>query len=781
MGKRWPLYLLLIVVGVLGTRLAWRLSVLETGWTPHLEQWANVATSLVGIEHRKLGDRDPAEQAAFWLNEVERIGPANDDPEMAMGAAWMLDAPNLGFIWRHFRLREGMDFPGLSFSSRRELDHETIAAMAEEFELLCRNECLAKIERAVRLDDANVELRRAHALLLFQTKFLSFDSEPRQDDWLSVLDECAQVDPDNALYDYLAALHLWTSSADCGWEEDGYILNVEDKDQFEHANARLAAELGKAHLRFGTEGYPATLKFLEETSVSQSDYLNAAESRQIDNRATSLLFSIMRWESVQRDVEQRAGRFDAAVSAVRRVLAISEQMTEAGNHPNLLTTKLLLRRWSLANLEEIHEDHPNLLSADEAASVSKQLAEVQRELKILEEVHRRMAAQASTSASEVSLGTTASVQRNLLSVFLIVTAQMLVIVCVALALMSSLIAVLFGRNSDGDQVTFGWVRQIVAWLLAFGISFILLGMLPAEIVSASVQTWLVCGAIWIGFGSVFLGLLYLFQRRFQLPVGQVAVLLIVTSLPVIAVVNAWKIIDLAVAGTATPHPILSIALIFLLPVICWTLFRFLWKFVKNQNLTRRRKLLAVGVVLLISLFAVLAVPALWMVTHDIEAQAWISPTVGKEAQGMHFDAEELQSTMKLDDSSWAWAFIQWQVYHGPLVAPIIAVVFVMVWHLIRRAGRIEGGVRQILRSQKKIELRQSGKSVAGSCLVAALIFLVLYLGTTPPVADKMDTYHRVHYARMARPADAWKEIAELTVEIRANKETMARMQAEIDE
>ena len=435
----------------------------------------------------------------------------------------------------------------------------------------------------------------------------------------------------------------------------------------------------------------------------------------------------------------------------------------------------------MANLEEIHEDHPNLLSADEAATVSKQLAEVQREWTILKEVRRRMAAQASTSASEVSPGTTASVQRNLLSVFLIVTAQMLVIVCVALALLSSLIAVFFGRNSDGDQVTFGWVRQIVAWLLAFGISFILLGMLPAEIVSASVQTWLVCGAIWIGFGSVFLGLLYLFRRRFQLPVGQVAVLLIVASLPVIAVVNTWKIIDLAVAGTATLHPILSIALFFLLPVICWALFRFLWKFVKNQNLTRRRKLLAVGVVFLISLFAVLAVPALGMVTHDIEAQAWISPTVGKEAQGMLFDAEELQSTMKMDDSSWAWAFIQWQVYNGPLVAPIIAVVMVMVWHLIRRAGRIEGGVRQILRSQKRSELRQSGKSVAGSCLVAALIFLVLYLGTTPPVADKMDTYHRVHYARMARPADAWKEIAELTVEIRANKETMARMQAEIDE
>lgn len=780
-GKRWPLYLLLVVAGVLGTRLAWRLSVSEMGWSPHLDQWASVATSLVGVEHREIGDQDPADQAKFWLSEVERIGPANDDPEMAMGAAWMLDAPQFGFIRRHVRMKEGMDFPGMPASWRRELDDETIAAMTEEYERLCRQECLARIETAIRLDDANVQLRRARALLLFQTKFMSLDSEPRQDDWLSVLGECAEADPENALYDYLAALHLWTSSADYDWEEDGYVLSIEDKNRFEEGNARLAAGLGKSHLRFGTEGYAATFEFLEETSVSRFDYLNAAGSRQIDSRATNLLYRIMRWESVQSDVEKRAGRFDEAVGAVRRVLAISEQVTEAGNYPNLLTPKLILRQWSLANLEDIHEDHPYLLSADEAANMPKQLAEVQRELKILEEVGRRMAARAVTSVSEVSLGTSATVQRNLLSVFLMATTQMLVIVCVALALMSSLVPLLFGKNDDAAQMTFGWGRHIVAWLLAVGISSTLLGMFPAEIVSASAQTWLVCGAIWVGFGSVFLGLLYLFRRRFELPVGEVAVLAILTSLPILAVFHAGKMFDLAVAGTATLHPILSLIVILFLTLICWASFHCLRKFVKNQNVTRRHKLIAVGVIFLISLVAVPAGTALCMVTHDIETQAWISPTVWNEAQGLHFEADELQSAMKMDDSRWVWAFIQWQAYHGPLVAPVIAVAIVMAWHLLRRAGRVEGGLRQILRSQKKSELRQSAKSVAGSCLVATLLFLALSFGTTPPVADMMDTYYRVHYTWMVRPAQAWEEIAELTVEVRADKETMARLQAEIDE
>lgn len=780
-GKSWPLYLLLVVVGVLGARLAWRLSVSDTGWSPHLNQWANVATSLAGVEHREIGDQDPVAQAKFWLSEVEKIRPANDDPGIAMGAAWMLDSPQFGFIRRHVRMKEGMDFPGMPASQRRELDNETITSMTEEYESLCRQECLAQIEKAVRLDDADVELRRAHALLLFETRFMSLESEPRQDDWLSVLDECAQADPENALYDYLAALHLWASSADYDWEEDGYVLNVEDKDRFEEGNARLASGLGKPQLRFGTEGYAATFEFLEASSTARSDYLNAAGSRQIDSRATNVLYRIVRWESVQSDVEKRAGRFNEAIGAIQRVLAISRQLTEAGNYPDLLTSKLILRQWSLANLEVIHEDHPNLLSADEAANVSKQLAEVQHELKVLEEVGRRMAARTGTTVSEVLPSTTANVPQNLLSVFLMATAPVFVIACVVLALISQMVSVLIGKSDDIDQVMPGLGRHIVTWFLAVGISFVLLGMFPAEIVSAISQTWLVCGAIWIGFGSVLLGSLHLFQRRFHLPVSQVAVLAIVTTLPMIAIVYTGEIIDLAVAGTATLHPVVSIGLILLLALICCVSFHLLWKFAKNQNLTRRRKLLAVSVVFLTALVAVPASAALGTVSHDMESRAWISPTVSKEVINLHFETEELQSAIKVDDSRWTWAFIQWQAHYGPLVAPVIAAVIAMVWHLIRRARRVEGGLRQILRSQKRSEAFQSGKSVASSCLIAALFCLALYFGATPPIADIMDSYYRVRHARMVRPDRVWEEIAELTVEVNADKETMARLQAEIDE
>lgn len=43
----------------------------------------------------------------------------------------------------------------------------------------------------------------------------------------------------------------------------------------------------------------------------------------------------------------------------------------------------------------------------------------------------------------------------------------------------------------------------------------------------------------------------------------------------------------------------------------------------------------------------------------------------------------------------------------------------------------------------------------------------------------MDNNHRVHFARMTQPARAWEEIAERTVEVRADKETMSRLQSEV--
>ncbi len=652
-----------------------------------MDQWGQVASDLFGIGHPALSDQPPKQQAEFWLHEVETVEQADHDPLVAMGAAWMLDAPQYGFIRHHVRMKEDLNFPGIPASWRRELDQETISTLCEDFELLCREECLARIETAIRPDETNVELWRARALLLFQTEFMNIDLEPRRDDWLVVLDECLEHDPENALYDYLAALYLWTSSAEYDWGEDGYILSIEDNETFNRGNARFASGLAKPHLKSGTEGYAATLTFLAKTSVAKLDHLTAAGSRQNVGKVNNLLYRIMRWQNVQLDVEKREENFEAAIAALQNVRKISDQVTEAGNYPNLSLPKLVLRQWSLANLEDMYQDYPDLFNAEESAGIPSQLATVQLDLEVLEETGKRLADEAGTSVStEVSPGTVMTLSKRLLAVFLVAMAQMLVIVTVGMAVVSWLGARLCGASGDDEPVTMGWLRHTTAWLFALGLSFVLLGMFPTEVVPPSIQTWLVCGLIWIVFGLLMLGLLYLIRRRFPLPWSQLTVLLVTMALPLIIALHFSSIIDFVITCAAALNPLVTVFLLLLAALLVGAAVRLLIAFKRTDVLVRRRKYLAVGVIFLVALVAVPAGTALGILLADeLETRTWITPTAWEEARGLHIEADELQNAMSLGNSKGTWALIQWQAHHGAIVAPMLAVCVLLVWHTIRLA------------------------------------------------------------------------------------------------
>jgi hypothetical protein len=772
--SNWPLILLVLIAAVLAVRLAWMLTRSATGWRPQLDQWTNIAASMVRIERTTLSDKEPETQARFWLHEVENVEGVNNDPQVAMGAAWMMDAPQLGFIRRHVRMKEGLDVPGIPASWRRELDDETIGELIEEFESHCHHECLTETETAIRLDSDNVELWRARALLAFRPRLMSLDLKPRRDDWLSVLDECATHDPGNALYDYLAALHLWNSSADYDWEEDGYTLKMKDEETFMQGDARLSAGLIKPHLNFGTKGFAATLAFLEESSITRSDHVTAAESRQIEGRATTLMYGIVRWQSVRRDIEKRKEDFDAAIVAVRKVLRISEQVTESGNYPNLTTPKLILRQWSLANLKDMNKDHPKLLDAEEAEKVSVEFSQVQLDLKVLEEVEKRLKAEAGKdSGAEL-----------MLTIFIMVTAQMFTIATLGMALLSGLLALVFGKASN-ERVEMGWLRHSVAWLGGIGVSFAILGMCPAEIVSPGVQSWFLCTLIWIGFALITLRLLYLVQKRFQLPWAQFAVLAAIMTLPIVVVVliiHLSTTLDLGVSAIARLPPAVTIASFPLFAWLCWKSIRLIVAFAQTDVLTRRRKFLACGVLFLLALITIPAGTALSSIISDeVEVKAWISPTVWEEAEALQITPTELQSEMQIADAKWVWAFIQWQAHNGACAALLIVVGMLLIWHLIRGARRFEGGCRDILRCQKRSQIRQAGNVITRSCVVASLVFSLFYLGSTPIVANSVDLYYRIHHERLVNPSHIWDEIEVATAQIKSDESLMMNLKADIAE
>ena len=138
--------------------------------------------------------------------------------------------------------------------------------------------------------------------------------------------------------------------------------------------------------------------------------------------------------------------------------------------------------------------------------------------------------------------------------------------------------------------------------------------------------------------------------------------------------------------------------------------------------------------------------------------------------------------MKLEDSKWVWAYIQWQARHGTLAAPLIAIGLLLIWHLIRRTRCVEGGYREILQSQKRSQIRQPGSAIARSCVVVSLVFTLVYLGTAPSIADtSIETDHRVQYERLANPSQTWDEIEAARTQIKSDESLMAELRAEIAE
>lgn len=638
--SRWFLYLCCLVFGLLGTRLAWRLTTSESGWRPHLEQWVDTARQLVGSRHLALGDQDPDQQARFWLGEVSKVESVNHDPQLAMGAAWVLDAPQFGFIWRSSHRQDVRGIPDLPAGGQPKFDTQVIAARTEKFEALCRKACLARIESAVRLDQTNVELWRARALLQFEPGFASIALKPRQQDWLAVLEDCSRHDPDNAVYDYLAAVCLWASSADYDLTDSGYVLNVRNENQFRQGELRLAAGLAKPRLQFGTEGYAAVWAFLEKTSVPRSEQIAIADSRQIDNRAATLLANLTKWHSVRLDLESRKTDFAAAVVSVRNVLKIADQITTAGNSPGLLSAKLTLRRWGLSNLERLNEKHPKLLSPKEAAAISPELTAVRLEQAVLEEAQKRLkpGTDGTVRAGRVP-GDAGGIPIRSLAAVVAGLSRQLLLVTVGLLVISVFVTRLPGTVADYQPVTMGWGRHLIAWVAAIGLSFLMLGVLPA----------------------------------------------------------------------------------------------------------------------------------------------WVSPAIPQKAEPLPVTAGELQTALNLENSDWKWAVLQWQFHNGAFAIPFMALALLLLWFLIRQAGTVDGGLRQMLRSRKIQCLKLAAGIAAGSCFTAALVFLLFYLGATPPVADSMDNNRRVQYERLANPAQAWEEIGKASRQIRSDARLMTRLQAEVDE
>jgi hypothetical protein len=120
-----------IALALAAIRLAFVASTTEIGWGLIATQWQDAILNLTGKEYKSIGKREPVEQAEFWLNEVDRIlGEHPDSASLHLGAAWILDSPDIGFMQYHVRQNEiGRHFPQLAL----DLDQEVIDEAKKSF------------------------------------------------------------------------------------------------------------------------------------------------------------------------------------------------------------------------------------------------------------------------------------------------------------------------------------------------------------------------------------------------------------------------------------------------------------------------------------------------------------------------------------------------------------------------------------------------------------------------------------------------------------------------
>ncbi len=336
----------LLLTLALGARLAWVASRLETGPETLALSWRGATLGQIGWPRVPLCDLPPAEQADFWLAEIDRVlSEQEPSAELLMGAAWMLDGPIRSDPYDYLspaRLAEGVPFP----PGENRLDGQ----MSEPFDVKCSARCVDLAAAATELEPDNVGLWRMRALLLFG--FWNFDNaqDKRCADWLAQLDECARHDPDNALYDYLAAMKLWEGNARSEFRMDGADLRANDPERFAEGNARFERGLKKRHFAVGAAALPSAAEFLRHTRLPLVEQTDVAMELCVNDRATNLLRDLQCGLSDWVTAREWEGDWAAAAALEGQARRVARQI-DANDWPvlyveargwDLLAAKLLL-------------------------------------------------------------------------------------------------------------------------------------------------------------------------------------------------------------------------------------------------------------------------------------------------------------------------------------------------------------------------------------------------------------------------------------------------------
>jgi hypothetical protein len=495
---------LFILTVVLFARLIWMASRAETGWWQLKRQFRDATVGLVKGQRGPIYMQEPGDQADFWLKEVKRITDAEpDNAELAMGAALLLDAPSPGF---RYRLLTACD-ESYPYTGYPHIGNDGYANLP--FEDKCRNQCLAMVAKATKLQPENVAWWRLRVLMLFDNCFFWTDGI-RAEDCLDVIEECGRHDPDNALYDYLAAKQLWDASVEIATDTDAdrdetttkLRMRITDAKKYQQAaqHFREGQKLNKCTV--DDDGTLALTGLLKKSSVSGLELAITANKRYEINRML---------ENLRGDLLHR----------------LIDQIEQAALHGDILTVWILCRQQYRirdqfcsidptifyyspdADLQRILQPFRELAESNYNPATDYMLSDIEAcgEKAILDVKVYDAALSRTTNSRQAQV-----IDLRALAVSFNSIAALMILALMVIGLSNLASGYLMGGAKRQSPDVLGMIRHAICWLAALGLSFVVCGIIPARIVTPQTKGWIIAGLIVVTLVAAFHLLLWMFIK-----------------------------------------------------------------------------------------------------------------------------------------------------------------------------------------------------------------------------------------------------------------------------
>ena len=481
--------LIALLVLCLAVRFVWDVSHTEIGWETVRQQWRDETLGWFTGSRVPIGCRPPAEQAEFWLAETERIlAEEPNNAELAAAAALLLDSPGSGFEYRFLIPQEKMleqwviEGPPpekLEYFTPR-IDYDAIAKAMDDFEERCQRRCLAYAAKATELQPDEPRWWRLRALLLFRRQLYSDKAGPRDPRWFELLAECKKHDPDNALYDYLAAWRFWQEGVDT----NSLDQEVTDKEKFQRGMDYFLKGQKKDYLAVGGDEPALVIEFLRHTKLPCLDYEGVAATKSILFRFSSSLRGLWRINLNLAEQSEQAGDLAEALDIRRRNERVFDQFDRSGDAIASDCWILFIHRADLKLLFEFLEKHQQLVSKEEFKQIKTAAEEAELNTKSIQEAGHRLAArQTPTSIPHVIVKSALAGAAAQSIVFLLIFGV-------------GLFAILkfTGKNPLCNTIS-SILGLAVVWVCGYLLSFLVLGLAPAGIIPLEIQKLVVPIAI----------------------------------------------------------------------------------------------------------------------------------------------------------------------------------------------------------------------------------------------------------------------------------------------